>query len=114
MTTKKTRAPALIFFDAKSRYGAGFGEFKTDHENISERMARACGRGGHGAVRAPVVDHGHPGVTHGSKATTVTDREVLDSLIQAVSAHGFLFGRFTGSADAMGCKCTSLVCVGRD
>ena len=111
--TRGEGAPALIYLYAKSRYGAGFSEVKTNHENIFGRMARACGRGGQGAVRAAVVDHGHPGVTHGSKATTPTDREVLDSLIQAVPAHGFLSGRFTGIADAVGCKCASLV-MGRD
>ena len=33
------------------------------------------------------------------------DRDVLEGLIQAIPAHDFLFGRFTGIADAMGCEC---------
>ena len=93
----------------KVQNGSGFGEFKTDQESIFERMSRACGRGGQGTVRAAVVDHGNPGVMHGSKATTAigcgSDREVLDGLIQAAPAHEFLFGRFTGIADTLGCEC---------
>ena len=53
----------------KVQRGAGFGEFKTD-ESIFDRMKRVCGRGGQGTVRTVVVDHGHPGVMHGAKATT--------------------------------------------
>ncbi|KAF8840863.1 ribonuclease H-like protein [Paxillus ammoniavirescens] len=90
----------------KIQYGAGFGEFKTDFESIFERMARASGRGGPGSVRGAVVDHGNPSVMHGSKATTTigcsSDEEVLDGLLQAIPAHEFVFGRFTGLADAMG------------
>ncbi|KAF9232680.1 hypothetical protein BU15DRAFT_54755 [Melanogaster broomeanus] len=90
----------------KVQNGAGFGEFKTDFESIFERMARASGRGGRGTVRGAVVDHGNPGVMHGSKATTTigcsSDQEVLDGLLQAVPAHEFAFGRFTGLADIMG------------
>jgi len=52
------------------------------------------------------VDHGQPGVMHGAKATTAigcgSDGEVLEGLIQAIPAHEFLFGRFTGIADVMG------------
>ncbi|KAF8554782.1 ribonuclease H-like protein [Imleria badia] len=90
----------------KVQNGAGFGEFKTDYESIFERMARASGRGGQGTVRAAVVDHGNPSVMHGAKATTAigcgSDQEVLDGLTQAIPAHEFLFGRFTGLADTMG------------
>ncbi|KIK90919.1 hypothetical protein PAXRUDRAFT_150845 [Paxillus rubicundulus Ve08.2h10] len=90
----------------KIQCGAGFGEFKTDFESIFERMARASGRGGPGSVRGAVVDHGNPSVMHGSKATTTigcsSDEEVLDGLLQAIPAHEFVFGRFTGLADAMG------------
>ncbi|KAI9571566.1 hypothetical protein HD554DRAFT_2168835 [Boletus coccyginus] len=89
----------------KIQNGGGFGEFKTDQESIFERMARAGGRP-QGAVRAAVVDHGNPGVMHGTKATTAigcaNDQEVLDGLIQALPAHEFMFGRLTGVADAMG------------
>lgn len=96
----------------KVQNGAGFGEFKTDYESIFERMARASGRGGQGSVSAAVVDHGNPGVMHGAKATTAigcgSDDEVLEGLIQAIPAHAFLFGRFTGIADVMGCE------LGRD
>ena len=93
----------------KVQNGAGFGEFKTDYESIFERMARASGRGGQGTIRGAVVDHGNPGVMHGAKATTViacgSDREVLEGLFQAIPAHEFLFGRFTGIADVMACEC---------
>jgi RNA exonuclease 1 len=41
-------------------------------------------------------------------------RVVLDGLTQAIPAHDFWFGRFTGIADAMGCECPSLVCVAID
>lgn len=91
----------------KVQNGAGFGEFKTDHESIFERMGRASGRGAQGAVRGAVVDHGNPGVMHGAKATTTigcgSDQEVLEGLLQALPAHEFLFARFTSIADAMGC-----------
>ncbi|KAG8214189.1 hypothetical protein J3R82DRAFT_10978 [Butyriboletus roseoflavus] len=90
----------------KIQNGGGFGEFKTDYESIFERMARAGGRGGQGAVRTAVVDHGNPGVMHGAKATTTigcaSDREVLEGLMQAIPAHEFMYGRFTGIADVMG------------
>jgi RNA exonuclease 1 len=112
-----TRA-SVDFLRLKIQNGGGFGAFKTDQDSIFERMARACGRDSQGAVRAAVVDHGHPGVIHGAKATTAiaceSDRKVLEDLIQAIPAHEFLFGRFTGIADAMGCECPSLVCVARD
>ena len=81
-------------------------------------MARAYGRGGQGAVRSAVVDHGNPGVMHGSKATTAigcgSDRAALDGFIQMAPSHEFLFGWFTSFADAMGCGCTFLVWVCRD
>ncbi|KAF8134342.1 hypothetical protein EV363DRAFT_1396762 [Boletus edulis] len=86
----------------KVQNGAGFGEFRSDYESIFERMARAT----QGPVRGAVVDHGNPGVMHGAKATTTvgctSDQEVLEGLTQAIPAHEFLFGRFTGVADAMG------------
>ena len=68
--------------------------------------------------RSHVVAGSHPGVMHGAKATTTigcgSDREVLEGLIQVIPAHKFLFGRFTNIADARGCECSSLVCVGGD
>ncbi|OJA19892.1 hypothetical protein AZE42_12716 [Rhizopogon vesiculosus] len=72
----------------KLRNGPSFGEYKTDLESIFERMARASRRGGAGSVRSVVVDHGNP--------------EILEGLLQAIPAHEFSFGRFTGIADALG------------
>jgi RNA exonuclease 1 len=69
---------------------------------------RTCGRGGQGAVRAAVVGHGNPSVMHGAKAIRRgTDQEVLDCLIQTMSAQEFVFRQFTDNAEA-----TSLVCGG--
>lgn len=66
-------------------------------------------------VRTAVVDYGNPGVMHGAKATTVigcgSDRDMLEGLMQAIPAHEFIFGRFTGIADALGCECRFAVCV---
>ena len=94
----------------KLRNGPSFGEYKTDVESIFERMARASGRGGPGSVRSAVVDHGNPGVMHGAKANSnvpcTSDQEVLEGLLQAIPAHEFSFGRFTGIADALGCEHT--------
>lgn len=91
---------------SKLRYGPSYGEYKTDFESIYERMGRASGRGGPGSVRSVVVDHGNPGVMHGSKASSnvpcTSDEEVLEGLLQAIPAHEFAFGRFTGVADALG------------
>jgi RNA exonuclease 1 len=102
----------------KIQNGDGFGEFKTVHESIFERVARACRRGDQGTVRTAVVDHGDLGIMHGAKATTAigcgSDREVLDGLIQVIPAHDILFGRFTGISDAMDCECALLGCVGGD
>ncbi len=59
------------------------------------------------AVTSAVVDHGNPGAWHGQKATTCvackSDAEVLDGLLMSMESHHFLFGRFTGLADARGC-----------
>ena len=70
-------------------------------------------REGQGAVTSAVVDHGNPAVMHGATATTATtcgsDREVLDGLVQAVPSYEFLFGRFTGIADTLGCEFASLL-----
>ncbi|KAJ8594443.1 ribonuclease H-like protein [Rhizopogon salebrosus TDB-379] len=90
----------------KLRNGPGFGEYKTDLESIFERMARASGRGGPGSVRSAVVDHGNPGAMHGARANSnvpcTSDQEVLEGLLEAIPAHEFSFGRFTGIADALG------------
>lgn len=95
----------------KIKNGAGFGEFKTDYESVFERMSRASGRGGPGSVRGAVVDHGNPAVMHGAKAITTigcsSDQEVLDGLLQTIPAHEFVFGRFTGLADVLGCELLS-------
>lgn len=84
--------------------GPGYGEFKVDFESIFERMSRAR----NGTVSSIVVDHGNPANWHGSKATTTiackTDEEVLEGLVGAIPSHTFAFGRFTGLADALGCK----------
>ena len=69
----KTPAPASICFDAESnmvRDSASSGPT----ESVFERMARACGMDGRGAVGTAVVGHGHPGVMHGFKATAAICR----------------------------------------
>ncbi|KAH8102678.1 hypothetical protein BXZ70DRAFT_929419 [Cristinia sonorae] len=82
--------------------GAGFGEFKMDYESIFERLSRAKS----GAIRSAVVDRGNPSSWHGSKATTTvackSDDDVLTGLLDAAPSHNFIFGRFTGLADASG------------
>ncbi|KAG1889870.1 hypothetical protein F4604DRAFT_1876618 [Suillus subluteus] len=81
---------------AKLRYGPSYGDV----------WGGQAGRGGPGSVRSVVVDHGNPGVMHGSKASSnvpcTSDEEVLNGLLQAIPAHEFAFGRFTGVADALG------------
>ncbi|THH28479.1 hypothetical protein EUX98_g5697 [Antrodiella citrinella] len=82
--------------------GSGYGQFKTDYESLFERMSRAKG----GAIRSAVVDRGNPASWHGSKATTTvackTDEDVLNGLLDVAPSHNFIFGRFTGVADASG------------
>ncbi|OCH88140.1 hypothetical protein OBBRIDRAFT_735036 [Obba rivulosa] len=82
--------------------GPGFGEFKTDMESIFDRISRSKS----GTVTTAVVDHGNPAAWHGSKATTTvackTDAEVMDGVVAALPSHNFVFGRFTGLADALG------------
>ena len=68
----QTHALALICFGSKTKMGPNFGEFKIDHESISERMTRGCGRGGQGAVRAAVADSRRD-------ARGPSDRGVLES-----------------------------------
>ena len=108
-TPKMTHVHAPTCFDPKSKTAPG---------SARKASLSACRRGAAGvarAVRSAFVDRGNPGVMHGFKATTAiacgSDREVLDDLIQAVSSHEFLFGRLTGIADILGCKCASLLCV---
>lgn len=65
-------------------------------------------RSRNGSVTSAVVDHGHPGTWHGSKATTTvactSDDEVLRGLLDVISSHTFAFGRFTEVADRLGCE----------
>ena len=64
-------------------------------------------------MRAAVVGHGHGCIMHGAKATAIrcmSDCKVLDSLIQAIPVHEFLFGAVDRHADTMGCECPLLVC----
>ena len=101
----------LDLLKKKLEEGPGFGEFKTDYESIFERMGRATWRGGGGVTRgikSAVVDHGNPGVMHGSKADTAlgckTDDEVLEGLLNVIPSHQFAFGRFMALSSALGCK----------
>lgn len=97
----------------KLEFGAEFGEFKVDFESIFERMARSHRRagGGAGSIKCAVVDHGNPSVMHGNKATTSIgcgdDEEVCQKLIEVLPSHHFVFGRFVGLADGLGCKSLS-------
>ena len=102
----------LDLLKKKLEEGPGFGEFKTDYESIFERMGRATWRGGGGGVtrgiKSAVVDHGNPGVMHGSKADTAlgckTDDEVLEGVLNVIPSHQFTFGRFMALSSALGCK----------
>ena len=101
----------LDLLKKKLEEGPGFGEFKTDYESIFERMGRATWRGGGdvaGGIKSAVVDHGNPGVMHGSKADTAlgckTDDEVLEGLLNAIPSHHFTFGRFTALSNTLGCE----------
>lgn len=94
----------------KIENGPGFGEFKTDYESIFERMGRAkrrAGGGAPGSIRGAVVDHGNPTVMHGAKATSSIgckdDDEVLKGVLEALPSHDFVFGRFMGLANLLGC-----------
>ena len=101
----------LDLLKKKLEQGPGFGEFKTDYESIFERMGRATWRGGGsagGIIKSAVVDHGNPGVMHGSKADTAlackTDDEVLEGLLNVIPSHQFTFGRFMALSSTLGCK----------
>jgi RNA exonuclease 1 len=102
----------LDLLKKKLEEGPGFGEYKTDYESIFERMGRATWRGGGGGVggiiKSAVVDHGNPGVMHGSKADTAlackTDDEVLEGLLNVIPSHQFSFGRFMALSSTLGCK----------
>ncbi|KAH7102788.1 hypothetical protein BKA62DRAFT_698831 [Auriculariales sp. MPI-PUGE-AT-0066] len=84
--------------------GTSFGEFKTDHESILERLARAPGRRGRGITSA-VCDYGNPGSWHGAKATTAvacrSDEEVANRVIETVPPHDFVFGRLISLSEAL-------------
>ena len=103
----------LDLLKKKLEEGPGFGEYKTDYESIFERMGRATWRGGGGGVndvriKSAVVDHGNPGVMHGSKADTAlackTDDEVLEGLLNVIPSHQFAFGRFMALSNTLGCE----------
>ncbi|KZV64101.1 hypothetical protein PENSPDRAFT_707641 [Peniophora sp. CONT] len=86
----------------KIENGPGFGTFKTDTEPIFERIARAK----NGAVRTAAVDR-NPAEGFASRASTATpaanDAAVCAGVVDAVrTGHGFVFGRFTELADALG------------
>ncbi|KZV61427.1 hypothetical protein PENSPDRAFT_759442 [Peniophora sp. CONT] len=86
----------------KIENGPGFGTFKTDTEPIFERIARAK----NGAVRTAAVDR-NPAQGFASRASTATpaanDAAVCAGVVDAVrTGHGFVFGRFTELADALG------------
>ena len=101
----------------KLEEGPGFGEFKTDYESIFERMGRATWRGGGGdiGIKSALVDHGNPGVMHGSKADTAlgckTDDEVLEGLLNVIPSHQFTFGRFMALSSTLGCKFIFFLCL---
>lgn len=64
-------------------------------------------------MRAAVVGHGHGCIMHGAKATAIgcmSDCEVLDSLIQAIPAHEFLFGAVDRHCGHYGLR-VSVACV---
>ncbi|VDB86857.1 unnamed protein product [Peniophora sp. CBMAI 1063] len=86
----------------KIENGPGFGTFKTDTEPIFERIARAK----NGSVRTAAVDR-NPAQGFAARASTATpaanDAAVCAGVIDAVrTCHGFVFGRFTELADALG------------
>ncbi|KAH6885651.1 hypothetical protein BKA70DRAFT_1123873, partial [Coprinopsis sp. MPI-PUGE-AT-0042] len=92
--------------------GPGFGQFKTDQESNFGRMGRAQkrggagGGGGGGVIRSAVVDYGHPGNMHGSKATGAvgckSDEEVAGGVVGAIGSHDFVFGSPMGLAYLLG------------
>lgn len=88
----------------KLENGSGFGEFKTDHESILERLQRTTGRSGR-AVTSAVVDYGNPGSWHGAKATTAiackSDEEVMRGVVEATARHDFVFGRMIALSEAL-------------
>ncbi|KAI0293180.1 hypothetical protein B0F90DRAFT_1670908 [Multifurca ochricompacta] len=97
---------------AKLKNGPGYGEFRTDYEPIIARITRSHSRlrgPGGGGARVAIVDHGNPGVWHGTSAaapaTTVSctnDAEVVDGVLRVLDAHEFVFARLMGLADALG------------
>ncbi|KAJ3996078.1 ribonuclease H [Lentinula boryana] len=99
----------------KVQNGPDFGEFKADLESLFERMGRAvkrssasivsAGTGGE-LIRTAVVDHGNPGVMHGSKASTSVgckdDDEVVKNAVEVIGSHDFVFVRLMGLAGVRG------------
>jgi len=88
----------------KMANGPGFGEFKTDHESILERLARVPGRHGRGVTSA-VCDYGNPGSWHGAKATTAvpckSDEEVANGVSELIMRHEFVFGRMISLSESL-------------
>ncbi|TDL16847.1 hypothetical protein BD410DRAFT_901803 [Rickenella mellea] len=88
----------------KIKNGPGFGEFKTDHESIFERLSRSSSSPQ--PKRTAVVDRGNPSTWHGAKASATVacadDGEVLKGLVETIPGHDFVFGRFMGVADVLG------------
>lgn len=100
----------LQLLQKKLENGPSFGEFMIDFESIFERMSRSPRRAGGpaGSIKTAVIDHGNPGVMHGSKASTCIackdDDEVLKGLLDVLPSHHFAFGRFMALANLLGCE----------
>lgn len=98
----------LDLLKKKIEGGPGFGEFKVDFESIFERMSRSTRRAGGaaGSIKSAVVDHGNPGVMHGSKASTAvgctSDEEVVQKLLDVIPSHHFTFARLMNLANIQG------------
>ncbi|KAF9067519.1 hypothetical protein BDP27DRAFT_1328740 [Rhodocollybia butyracea] len=90
----------------KVENGREFGEFKADMEGLFERIGRAVKRSSWAAgtggekIRTAVIDHGNPGMMHGSKASTCLgckdDEEVVKNYVDVVDSHDFVFVRLMG------------------
>ncbi|KAF9058735.1 hypothetical protein BDP27DRAFT_556735 [Rhodocollybia butyracea] len=96
----------------KVENGREFGEFKADMEGLFERIGRAVKRSSWAAgtggekIRTAVIDHGNPGMMHGSKASTCLgckdDEEVVKNFVDVVESDDFVFVRLMGLAGARG------------
>lgn len=93
----------IELLERKVKGGPTFGEFKADYESIFERLAR-----GRSHPRTAVIDRGNPSTWHGSGATVclgcANDEEVLAGVLANVDSSDFMWARFTGLAEAQGCK----------